>query len=225
MTEDKKEKKDKTNEQSSGKVKQDRQETDQIKKENQQERPAKKAEKKSEAKSFAKEDRGKKRERGRRKGKRKGRDRRERKEKEFEQALIDLARVTRVMRGGKRLSFRACMVIGDKKGRVGMGVAKGKDVSQAIQKAVRLAQKKLIIVPIVNKTIPHPIRSKFGASKVLLRPAPEGRGVVAGGVVRIVLSLAGVENVTAKMLGSKNKINNTKATFKAIQGLKTKKLI
>lgn len=139
---------------------------------------------------------------------------------EFEQQLIDLARVTRVVKGGKRMSFRACMVIGDRKGRVSAGVAKGLDVSIAINKAVHQAKKHLITVPIKNDTIPHWIQSKFGAAVVLLRPATQGRGVVAGGAVRSVLALAGVENVTAKMLGSKNKMNNVKATLKALAGLR-----
>ena len=138
---------------------------------------------------------------------------------EFEQQMVDIARVTRVVKGGKRLSFRACVVIGDRNGRVGVGVGKGQDVAQAIEKAVHLAKKKIIHVPIVNDTIPHWIKMKYRASLVLLRPASRGRGVVAGGVVRVVLALAGVKNVTAKMLGSRNKINNARATINALEAL------
>jgi len=141
-------------------------------------------------------------------------------EKEFEQQLVDLARVTRVMKGGKRLSFRACIVLGNKKGEVAMGVAKSADVSTAIEKAVRQARKKIIKVPIINETIPHWIQVKYKAAKVLLRPAKMGHGIVAGGAVRTVLFLSGVKNVTAKILGSKNKINNVKATIKAFELLK-----
>jgi len=144
---------------------------------------------------------------------------------EFEQRLVDLARVTRVVKGGKRLRFRACMVIGDSKGQIGMGVAKGQDVAGAIGKAVRLARKKIIRVHIVNDTIPHWVKMKYGAAKIILRPAAPGRGIVAGGPMRIVLSLAGVKNVTAKILGSKNKINNVKATINALKALKIKNKI
>ena len=139
---------------------------------------------------------------------------------EFEQQLVDLARVTRVVKGGKRLSFRACMVIGDRKGRVGSGVAKGADVSIAIQKAIKKANKDLIKVEIVNNTIMYPVRVKYGAARILFRPAPEGHGIVAGGVVRHVLKLAGIKNVTAKILGSKSKINNVRATIKALDSFK-----
>ncbi len=142
------------------------------------------------------------------------------KDPEFEQHLVDLARVTRVVKGGKRLSFRACIVINNKQGEIGTGIAKGADVSIAIEKAVKKAKKNLIKPPIVNETIPHWIRAKYGAAEVLLRPAPKGHGIVAGGVVRTVLSAAGIKNVTAKILGSNNKMNNVQATIKALQSFK-----
>lgn len=145
-------------------------------------------------------------------------------EPEFIQQLVDLARVTRVVKGGKRLSFRACMVIGNNKGEIGMGLGKGTDVAGAIQKAVRKANKNLIKVTIVNDTIPHWVRAKYGAARVLLRPARKGHGIVAGGAVRTVLFLSGIRNVTAKILGSKSKINNVKATFKALESLKVPKV-
>lgn len=145
---------------------------------------------------------------------------RPRPEKEFEQQLVDLARVTRVKKGGKRLSFRACIIIGNDKGEVGAGVAKGADVAIAIEKAVNKAKKNLIKVNPIEGTIPHWVIAEYGAAKVLLRPAKKGHGIVAGGVVRTVLSSAGIKNVTAKILGSKNKINNVRATLKALQSFK-----
>lgn len=149
----------------------------------------------------------------------------EKREEEFEQEIIDLARVTRVMGGGKRMSFRACVVIGDKKGRVAIGIKKGPDVSVAIQKAVSSAKKKLTRVNIVEGTIPHGVLEKFGAAQVMIKPAKKGRGVIAGGPVRAVLEVAGVKDVVSKMRGSENKINNAWATFNALKRLKTKKAI
>lgn len=146
-------------------------------------------------------------------------------EPEFIQQLVDLARVTRVVKGGKRLSFRACIVIGNNKGEIGIGLAKGTDVATAIGKAVRQANKNLIKIPIVNDTIPHWVKAKYGAARVLLRPAKKGHGIVAGGAVRTVLFLTGIRNITAKILGSKSKINNVKATIKAIKLLKQEKVL
>ncbi|MDO8581551.1 MAG: 30S ribosomal protein S5 [bacterium] len=143
-------------------------------------------------------------------------------EKEFEQRVLDLARVTRVTAGGKRMRFRACIAIGDKKGRVGVGVAKGADVASAIVKANRQAEKGLIRVTMVHDTIPHRVDAKFGAAIVMLKPAPAGTGVKAGGVVRVLLALAGVPNVVSKIFGSKNKINNARATLLALQSFKTR---
>ncbi len=142
-----------------------------------------------------------------------------REESEFEQRVVDLARVTRVTSGGKRMSFRATMVIGDRKGRVGYGVAKGKDVQAAIQKAVARAKKQMIRVPSRKNTIPHEINYKFKAAKVLLKPAPDGTGVIAGGAVRLVLELSGIKDVVAKMLGSTSKLNNVHATIEALKAL------
>ncbi len=146
---------------------------------------------------------------------RKGRDQGE--VQEFEQAIIELARVTRVMAGGKRMRFRACVVVGDRKGRVGYGLAKGQDVSMAIAKASTQAKKNVITVPIVDKrTIPHQITVKYKAARVFLKPAKEGTGMKAGGALRQVLDLAGVVDIVSKIHGSKNKINNVRATFKAL---------
>lgn len=153
---------------------------------------------------------------------RKSKDRGMKKEPEFEQRIVDVARVTRVMAGGKRMRFRVCLVIGDKKGRVSYGMAKGADVTMAVTKAMTAAQKKLIKVPMVGSTIPYAVRAKFGAAKVLLKPAPQGTGIIAGGAMRMVLEVAGVNDVVGKILGSNNKINNVKATLKAIEMLRVK---
>ncbi len=145
----------------------------------------------------------------------------EREKKEYDQKMIDLARVTRVMAGGKRMSFRACIVIGDHKGRVAYGVAKGKDVQLAIGKAVRAAEKDWFNVKLTKTgTIPHEVRLKFKSAQVMLKPAPPGTGLKAGGALRSVLELAGVQNIVAKQLGAKNKVNNVKAIFKALEQLR-----
>ena len=140
---------------------------------------------------------------------------------EFDQYILDLARVTRVTKGGKHLSFRICVVIGNRKGKVGFGVAKGKDVQIGVDKAVRRAKKNMINVPIIKGTLPHPISYKFKASNVFLKPPPKGSGIIAGGPVRALLELAGVPNVSAKiMCKTKNKISIVKAVFEALQSFK-----
>ncbi|MFH1098347.1 MAG: 30S ribosomal protein S5 [Candidatus Uhrbacteria bacterium] len=141
---------------------------------------------------------------------------------EFEQKILDLSRVTRVTAGGKRMRFRACVAIGDRKGRVAVGLAKGADVSTAITKATNQAKKNFLTVPIEHETIPHDILVKFKAAKLLLKPAPRGTGIIAGGVVRLILDLAGVPNVVAKILGSSNRVTNAKATMKAIAALRAR---
>lgn len=139
---------------------------------------------------------------------------------EFDQRTIEISRVTRVMAGGKRMRFRACVVIGDRKGRIGWGIAKGADVSIAIQKSITQARKNMLMVSITNDTIPHEVMVKFKAAKLLLKPAKEGKGLIAGGVVRTILDLAGIKNVVSKTFGSNNKINNVAATFKALGSLR-----
>ncbi len=146
-------------------------------------------------------------------------DRRDKEKDEFEQRILEVARVTRVMAGGKRMNFRACVAIGDKKGNVGVGLGKGADVTMAVNKAVNRAKKTMINVPMVNETIPHEIKQKMGAALILFKPAKKGRGVIAGGVARIILELAGVNNVTSKTLGSNNKINNARCTIEALSNL------
>ncbi len=163
---------------------------------------------------------------GGRGGGRGGNDRRggaAREPREFEQKTLALDRVTRVTAGGKRMSFRASIVIGDKKGRVGFGVAKGLDVQLAMEKAVRQAKKTLIKVPLHNETIPHQVLMKFAAAEVLIKPAPKGTGLKAGGAARVILELAGVPNAVSKILRSSNKINIARATMEAIKLLRAPK--
>lgn len=144
-----------------------------------------------------------------------------REDDEFNQKIVDIARVTRITEGGKQMSFRATVAVGDGVNRVGVGIGKGLDVSSAVQKAVNQAKKDLIkVVMGSDGTIPHEIRKKFGAALVMLRPAPHGTGIIAGGVMRIILELSGLKNVTAKMMGSTNKLNNSFATIEALKSLK-----
>ena len=151
-----------------------------------------------------------------------GRRNQKREPKEFEEAILQIDRVTRVVSGGRRLRFRISVVIGDQKGRVGFGVGKSAEVMVGIQKAVAQAKRNLINVPIFNGTIPHEMHSTFKSSRVLLIPAPEGKGVIAGGAVRRILELAGVKNVLSKVHGSRNKLNVAVATIKALQAMQNK---
>lgn len=145
-------------------------------------------------------------------------------EDEFEQRVIDIARVTRVVAGGKRMRFRACVVIGNLKGKIGMGTKKGADVSTAVNKAVTAARKNLIKINTINETIPHHFRVKYKAASILIKPAPKGTGIKAGGPLRSVLEISGLKNIVAKMLGSENKINNVMALFIALRRLKKPKI-
>jgi len=145
----------------------------------------------------------------------------EKPKEEFESKLLDLARIAHTRAGGRKIGFRAVIVTGNKQGKVGVGVAKGKDVALAVEKATRLAKKNLIEVPIIEDTIPHEVTAKFGPAEVLLRPQRKGRGLVAGGTVRIVCTLAGIKNISSKILGrTGNKLNNARATIKALKKLK-----
>jgi small subunit ribosomal protein S5 len=142
---------------------------------------------------------------------------------EFEEVLVEVGRVTRVVKGGRRLRFRALVVVGDRKGRVGAAVAKGAEVQSAVQKATLAAKKSLITVPLTDTgSIPHEVTERYGASQVMLKPAAVGTSVIAGGSVRAVVSLAGIENILSKSLGSNNKINVVMATMKALTKFKTK---
>lgn len=159
-------------------------------------------------------------------GKGKGNKMKPKKERpEFDQHIVDLARVTRVTEGGKHLSFRACVVIGDRNGRVGFGVEKGPDVQIAVEKAVNQAKKNIIRVPLVSESIPHRVEAKYKAAKVMLKPAPKGSGVIAGSAIRVILEMAGVPNASSKMLGkTSNKIANVKAVFQALQSFNYRSL-
>ncbi len=142
---------------------------------------------------------------------------------EFDSKLLDLARVTRVSKGGRHFRFRAVMVVGDKAGKVGVGVAKGTDVAQAIEKATRIAKKHLITVDMVEETIRHEVEAKFGAARVMLKPQRKGRGLVAGGTVRVICTLAGIRNISSKIITrTSNKLNNAHATIEALKQLRVK---
>ena len=141
-------------------------------------------------------------------------------EDEFDQKIVDLARVTRVMAGGKRMRFRACVAIGNHSGKVGIGLAKGVDVTAAITKAVNQAKKAMLTVPIANGSIPHQVDHKFGAAHIIIKPASVGKGIICGGVVRIIAELAGIHNMSGKILGTGNNVANAKCTMEALAELR-----
>lgn len=144
-----------------------------------------------------------------------------REKSEFKEKVIDLRRVTRVVAGGKRFRFRTTIVLGDEKGRVGIGVAKGVDVQDSIAKAKNKAKKNIITVSLNGRTINHEVEAKYSAAKVMLKPAVSGHGLKAGGAVRTVLSLAGIRDITAKCLGrTKNKLTNAQAAVAALKKIK-----
>ena len=137
---------------------------------------------------------------------------------EFEEAVVQIDRITRVVKGGRRMRFRALVVVGDRKGRVGAGVAKGSEVQAAVAKATLAAKKALITVPLTeSNSIPFEIQEKYGAAEVLLKPASAGTSIIAGGAVRSVVTLAGIENILSKSLGSNNKLSVVMATLNALK--------
>ena len=144
----------------------------------------------------------------------------EKPQSEWIERVVQVSRVTKVVKGGKKLSFRAIVIVGNQKGQVGVGCAKAAEVIIAIQKAIADGRKNLITVPIFKTTIPHPITGRSGAGSVVLRPASQGTGIIAGGAVRLVLELAGIENILAKSLGSKAPLNAANATLEALKALK-----
>ena len=143
--------------------------------------------------------------------------------KNFEEQVVSINRITKVTKGGRQLRFAATVVVGDRKGQVGLGTGKAKEVPDAIKKAIQVANKSLIRVPIIdNRTIPHEVIGKSGAAKVMIKPASAGTGVIAGGPVRAVLELAGIHDILSKSLGSRTSINVVRATIDALSSLKTK---
>lgn len=142
-----------------------------------------------------------------------------REEKLFEENVINIDRVSRVVKGGRRFRFKALVVVGDRKNKVGVGVSKGQDVQTAIAKATDVAKKNMITIPVVNTTIPHDAEVKVSGARVLIKPAAPGTGIIAGGVVRQIIGVTGINNMLSKSLGSTNKVNIAYATIEALQSL------
>lgn len=142
--------------------------------------------------------------------------------KQFEELVINIDRVARVVKGGRRFRFKALVVVGDRKTKVGVGVSKGQDVQSAIAKATDVAKKHMITIPVVNTTIPHEIEIKLGGARVLIKPAAPGTGIIAGGVIRSIIGVTGINNLLSKSLGSTNKVNIAYATIEALSKLVAK---
>lgn len=139
--------------------------------------------------------------------------------KEFEETVVQINRISKKTKGGNQIRFSALLVVGDKKGKVGVGMAKAKDVRNAIRKSVEAAKRNLIAVPLKGTTVPISILEKYSAAKVMLKPAPPGSGIIAGGPMRVVLEAAGIRDASGKILGTKNKISNVYATLKALESI------
>lgn len=140
-------------------------------------------------------------------------------EREFSETVVQINRISKKTKGGNQMRFSALLVVGDKKGRVGVGLSKARDVRSAIQKASVYAKRRFITVPMRGTTVPYEVREKFSAARVLLKPAPPGTGIIAGGPMRVVLDAAGVRDAVGKILGTKNKISNVYATIEALKTL------
>ncbi len=137
--------------------------------------------------------------------------------KEFEETVVQINRISKKTKGGNQIRFSALLVVGDRKGKVGVGIAKATDVRNAIRKAIDAAKRNMIIVPLKGTTVPISVLEKFSAAKVMLKPAPPGSGIIAGGPMRVVLEAAGIRDASGKILGTKNKISNVYATLKALE--------
>jgi small subunit ribosomal protein S5 len=143
-------------------------------------------------------------------------------ENQFDEKIVQINRVSKKTKGGNKMRFSVLAVVGDRKGKVGVGLGKSGDIASAIQKAISYAKKHLIDVPIMNGTIPYEVRVKEGAAEVMLKPAPAGSGIIAGGAVRSVVEAAGIHNISSKILGTSNKGSNVHATFLALEELARK---
>ncbi len=152
-------------------------------------------------------------------------DRSDSTDKEFKEKIVYINRVAKVVKGGRRFSFSALVVVGNEKGQVGWGLGKAKEVPSAIKKAIEQAKKTLISIPIMNQTVPHQVLGHFGAGRVILKPASEGTGIIAGGPVRAVMDVAGVKNVLTKSLGTSNPHNVIKATFDGLLQLRSREQV
>lgn len=156
---------------------------------------------------------------GQRQDNRRGRNDMPQEEKQFDERVVHIDRVARVVKGGRRFRFRALVVVGDHKGKVGIGISKGADVTTAVTKAVDVAKKNFVNIHIINDTIGHESEVKVGGARIFMKPASAGTGLIAGGVVRTVLEVAGIHNILSKSIGSTNKINTAYATLAALQAI------
>lgn len=139
--------------------------------------------------------------------------------KEFDETVVQINRISKKTKGGNQMRFSALVVVGDKKGKVGVGISKAKDVRNAIRKSIEAAKRRMIQVEMVGTTIPYSVEEKFSAAKVILKPAPPGSGIIAGGPMRVVIEAAGIRDAVGKILGTKNKISNVYATLKALESI------
>lgn len=145
----------------------------------------------------------------------------DRQEKDFEENVVEIKRISKKTKGGNQIRFSALVVVGDKKGKVGVALAKAPDVRSAIQKSIAQAKKKLFTVELSGTTLPYSVNEKYSAAKILLKPAPPGSGIIAGGAIRVVLEAAGVRDAVGKIMGTKNKVSNVYATVRALKTLST----